>query len=80
MAAEKTITITVTEGKFNTEMKGFVNKAEGLAFLTLAAKTVMAELLQEVADRQGEILQGIVNHGACTCPACEARAAMGLLQ
>ena len=80
MAGEKTITITVTEGKFNTEMKGFVNKGEGLAFLNLATKTVMAELFKEHMEKRDELLKGIVERGACTCQACEAKASMGLLQ
>lgn len=38
MAGEKTITVTITEKGFNTEMKGFVNKAEGLSFMILAQR------------------------------------------
>lgn len=80
MATEKTITITVTDGSFKTEMKGFVNEAEGLAYLALATKAASADVFRKFMEQRGEALNNFVEHGVCSCPACEAKAAMGLLQ
>lgn len=80
MAAEKTITITVTEGTFKTEMKGFVNEAEGLAYLALATKAASSDLFRKFVEGRGESLEDFLRTVPCTCPACEAKAAMGPLQ
>lgn len=80
MAAEKRITITVNEKGLGIDMQGFINKAEGLAVLVAAVVRVDADLVKDVLANREEILKGIAEHGVCSCPACEARAAQGPLQ
>jgi len=76
MAGEKTITIRIDGKGLGVEMQGFINKAEGLAVLLASAKTVQVDLFKEVMAKQDEILKGMVDHGFCSCPACEAKAAV----